>query len=66
MAGQRVGTVGTQYINIDQDLLNGLPNTPATRQLKYTVPEIFYLLEISASQFQASTQALDRQCLEHH
>jgi hypothetical protein len=37
----------------------GWPNTPVTRQLKYTVPDIFYLLEISAPQFQASTQALD-------
>jgi len=53
------GIVGTRYVNIDQDLPNGRPNTPVTRQLKYTVPEIFYLLEISAPQFQASTQALD-------
>jgi hypothetical protein len=59
MAGQWIGIVGTRYINSDQDLSNGRPNTPVTRQLKYTVPEIFYLLEISAPQFQASTQALD-------
>jgi len=27
--------------------------------VKYTVPDIFYLLEISTPQFQASTQAMD-------
>ena len=41
MVGQWIGIVGTRYINIDQDLSNGRPNTPATRQLKYTMPDIF-------------------------